>query len=143
MEDEAFCVQISPKIKKALYIPSPLYYYRTRPGQLIAETKFFDKFLQGRLLCSEIASNFPKNIKLLVITALVKAINAYYNNTKLFPNRSSIIKFIPEIYESYQNGLLSEKDWNKFLKIYNQSITLQLKSLKFFIKKKITKLKAI
>ena len=78
-----------------------------------------------------------------MITALVKAINAYYNNTKLFPNRSSIIKFIPEIYESYQNGLLSEKDWNKFLKIYNQSITLQLKSLKFFIKKKITKLKAI
>lgn len=137
VEDEAFCVQITKKIKKAYYIPLPLYYYRSRAGSLVKESKFYEKAIGGRILCCRLAFNYPVRIKLLAHAALAKAIIEYNYNSLKFVNSNEISEFYLTIKIAYENGYLSYRDWEKFLNIYNKTIKLKLKLFKYYLTRRL------
>lgn len=116
LEDEIFNTQAAARMTQAAYFPETLYGYRIRNTSLVVSSRFAERVIRCRKLCTEVAKFISDEAYHITCAAYTASVLSYYKNTPPDARRTSYFVELPvaDVKASLKAGFLSHKHWHSY-----------------------------
>lgn len=112
IEDEIFCVNISKIVRRYVYIPKNLYYYRVTPNSLSRNIEFLRCWVHGRKACWEVSDSFSEDSQLVIALGFINALMESMRNYEVMYDTRPYVALIIKLYK---RKLIGFKTLRRFL----------------------------